>query len=217
MCGIWGYIGNSCKPTNLFDAYNNIKARGPERSEFFQWKEFANIFLGFHRLSILDTSVNGDQPFHFENENHRVLMSCNGEIYNYEQLKKKYELPCQSHSDCEVIMWLYIKFGFAKMLELINGEFAIFIFDIDKKSHNMKLYLTRDQCGIRPLFYGKTKDSFAFCSEIKGLTFNLGTPDSQQIVGKIQQFPPRQYLDLSICKDGEKVIFTEKFIDYTTF
>ena len=59
-------------------------------------------------------------------------MACNGEIYNYKELIQDHELPVKGNSDCEVILWLYIKYGFKKMIELINGEFAIDIIDIKK-------------------------------------------------------------------------------------
>ncbi len=155
MCGIWGLIGDYKNITLLFDAYNNIMSRGPDRSEFFQWHEGFKIYQGFHRLSIMDNTVAGDQPFVFENEQDKVIMACNGEIYNYKELIEEYQLPVKTHSDCEVILWLYIKFGFQKMLSLLNGEFAIDVIDIKKKEKTLNLFLARDHCGIRPLFYGE--------------------------------------------------------------
>lgn len=175
MCGIWGVLGKVVNETHFFDAYNNIKIRGPERSEFFQWKEFINLYLGFHRLSIMDQRIKADQPFIYENTKHKVLVACNGEIYNYKELIEEHDLNQESKSDCEVILWLYLKYGMEKTIELMNGEYALCIIDISKKEDKMVLYLCRDHCGIRPLFYGENNETFAFSSELKGLTYNLGT------------------------------------------
>lgn len=81
-------------------------------------------------------------------------MSCNGEIYNYKELIEDHELRLQSLSDCEVILWLYLKYGVDKTIKLLNGEFAFFILSINKEKDEAKLFIGRDQCGIRPLFYG---------------------------------------------------------------
>ena len=63
------------------------------------------------------------------------------------------------------------------MLELINGEYVIDVIDIKKKEKTMTLYLARDHCGIRPLFYGENENSVAWASELKGLTFRVGKED----------------------------------------
>lgn len=177
MCGIWGLLGSYDNVTNLFDAYNNIMDRGPDRSEFFQWHESSKIFQGFHRLSIMDKTVMSDQPFVHENNDDKVIMACNGEIYNYKELTKEHDLPVRTTSDCEVIIWLYIKYGFKKMVELLNGEFAIDIMDVKKKDNTITLYLARDHCGIRPMFVGETETAVAWSSELKGLTHNMGKED----------------------------------------
>ena len=61
-------------------------------------------------------------------------MTCNGEIYNYKELMEEHELRLNSLSDCEVILWLFVKYGIEKTVNLLNGEFAFFILCIDKKS-----------------------------------------------------------------------------------
>lgn len=63
MCGIWGFLGNDVDPNKLFNAYNNVRPRGPERSDYLQWKEFINVYVGFHRLAIMENHLVGDQPF----------------------------------------------------------------------------------------------------------------------------------------------------------
>lgn len=123
----------------------------------------------------MDQRISADQPFVYENDTDKIIMACNGEIYNFAELIQEHQLPVKTGSDCEVILWLYIKYGIQKTLDLMNGEFAIFIIDIKKNDNSLNLYLVRDHCGIRPLFYGQTDTHIAWSSEVKGLTSSLGT------------------------------------------
>jgi len=205
MCGIFGFLSKANDETELFDAYNNVRPRGPERSEYLQVNDFIYTYNGFHRLCLNDTTVKGDQPFFFEDENHRIYSGCNGEIYNYKELIKKYDLKVESHADTEVVIRLYLKFGIEKVAEEIRGEYAFYIYDYDIINKKFTLYLMRDQCGIRPLFYGCSETQFAFASELKGLTYNLGKEGVKQIIPNVQQFPPRKYLKLD-CHSDEGVL-----------
>lgn len=218
MCGIFGYLGKPTSETELFDAYNNSKHRGPDRSEFHQTDAFTNTYVGFHRLAIMDLSSYADQPFYHDDEESRIYVGCNGEIYNYKTLIKEHDLKPNSTSDCEVIIHLYVKYGVKKMLELIKGEYALFIFDYRKKKNEMDVYLARDQCGIRPMYFGYSEESFAFCSEIKGLTASIDKPGVKQLVPNIQHFPPRQYMTMRCMMVEGKLKMERKFdtyIDYT--
>jgi asparagine synthase (glutamine-hydrolysing) len=126
MCGIWGILSNEEIKQNtniLFNKFYSIKARGPDRSVFIT---NPNYIVGFHRLSIMDTSIQGDQPFsisyYYDNDKgekmlRTVYVICNGEIYNYQSLKDNKELVefCnkinyhyKSHSDCEVLLPLFL-------------------------------------------------------------------------------------------------------------
>ena len=113
MCGIWGYISKIKKDLsisekeNLYSAFSKIKYRGPDRSNFLETNEIVRLFLGFHRLAIMDRSTKGDQPFVLEWEHRTIYCLCNGEIFNFHDLKKKYNLETQSNSDCEVIPLIY--------------------------------------------------------------------------------------------------------------
>lgn len=112
--------------------------------------------LSFHRLSVTGVS-NGSQPF----QRNGVYLMCNGEIYNYRELMQKYDIQCESKSDCEVILGMYEKqIGF----ERLYGEFAFVILDTVK---NVISY-GRDTFGVRPLFVSDTEIEFS--SELKGLT-----------------------------------------------
>jgi asparagine synthase (glutamine-hydrolysing) len=121
--------------------------------------------LIFDRLAINDLSENGDQPFINEN----VYMMCNGEIYNHIELEKKYNIRTRSKSDCEIILHLYHLMGFKEMIELLDGEFAIILYDENKDI----LYAARDPLGVRPLFYNLAVNGFA--SEAKVLPNDIFT------------------------------------------
>ena len=208
MCGIWGLLSLDKIKYNLNDLFikfNSIKNRGPDRSTFIVND---NYIIGFHRLAIMDTSVQGDQPFSISfKENNKlrtVHLTCNGEIYNFKELKESIEVKeyCEkinynyrSNSDCEVLLILYlmqsedIKNNLDGMLNKLNGEFAFSIFDItenleDKMDKDYKLWLARDRFGIRPLFYSKLDDNtIVYGSEMKSL---VGINNN-----KVEVFDPR--------------------------
>lgn len=217
MCGIFGYLGKATNETELFDAYNNIRPRGPERSEYMQVNDFVHTYNGFHRLALNDITVQGDQPFFYEDDRRRVYTGCNGEIYNYKELIQKYGLEIHSGTDCEVIIRLYLKHGIEKIAEEIRGEYALYIYDYDTHEKRFTLYLMRDQCGIRPLFYGYNQSQFAFSSEIKGLTYNMGKPGVKQIVPNVRQFPPRQYLKLDCWSDNGEFCMKQNWFTHINY
>lgn len=163
--------------------YNKLTHRGPDDHKVVAFK---NGVIGFHRLAIMDLSPLGAQPFSKASGN---LLVCNGEIYNYPELKTKctnHEFV--SHSDCEVLLPLYELWGMEKMVKSLDAEYALVIWD-EKKG---KLLAARDPMGIRPLFYGKTKEGkMAFASEVKALI---------DVCSDITPFPPGHYFD------GEKII-----------
>lgn len=124
----------------------------------------ANLIFGFNRLSILDLSQNGHQPM-FGAEGKVVLM-MNGEIYNAFDFKpalqeKGYQF--KSTTDTEVVLNLYLEFGIDRMLEKLNGMFAIAIYD----ARIGKLYIARDRFGIKPIYIAKQNGMLAFGSEMK--------------------------------------------------
>ena len=157
MCGIVGYFGNVAR--DLKAASDCIAHRGPDMQGIksgVEWK------VAFNRLSILDLSDNGMQPFIFDG----VHVYLNGEIYNFKELKDEHknEYQCQSGSDVEIVPFLYRKYGL-DFLNKLNGMFAIVI--IDEKL-NRKL-LVRDRFGQKPIFYKFENESLFFASEIKAL------------------------------------------------
>ena len=136
---------------------------GMRTSDFSQDGSFDGI-IGFNRLSILDLSQNGHQPMLSLDE--KIILAFNGEIYNAfdftEELKNK-GYVFRSGTDTEVILNLYIEYGFDKMIKLLNGMFAIAIVDLRKS----EVYLARDRFGIKPFYYSIYNDKLTFASEIK--------------------------------------------------
>lgn len=143
MCGIYLTVSDEkIAPTN----HSNLKARGPDSTQTMvvsdQPGEF--IFAAFYRLAIVGLS-DGMQPFVSDN----TVLLCNGEIYNHRELENKYGFKPKTHSDCEVILHLYERFGIERTVQLIGDEFAFIIFDKKRRL----IHFARDRLGRKPLFY----------------------------------------------------------------
>ena len=176
MCGIWGLISlNNTDIIKSYELFTKIKHRGPDKSTFITTQ---NYIIGFHRLAIMDTSIQGDQPFshsYYPDKDHlrTIYIICNGEIYNHKVLRNNItNFTFKSNSDCETLLPLYIDYGI-NMVKQLNGEYAIAIYDmitnINTNNTTYSLYLTRDRFGIRPLFYTYDNNTITFSSEVKGL------------------------------------------------
>lgn len=177
MCGIFSYLGQApIDDVNLLIAeFDKIKHRGPDNSSYVM--PSPDVFMGFHRLSINDLSENGNQPFIHTNKETTITMICNGEIYNYKELIVMHKLVVKSNSDCEVILLLYEKYGFQKTIEMLDGVFACVLHDSKKN----QVFVARDPIGVRALYIGTIDDSYAVCSELKGI---------HTLCKDIRQFPP---------------------------
>lgn len=163
MCGLFGIFSKNLINKKLaIESLNTLSHRGPD-NEGYYFKE--NIFIGHRRLSILDLSVNGSQPMFDKEKN--IIISVNGEIYNYKELKSalitKYDF--KSNSDSEVILHGYKEWGIDLLLSKIDGMFAFSIYDKIKK----KLFLVRDRIGIKPLFYSFINGEYTYASELKAI------------------------------------------------
>lgn len=180
MCGIWAFLSKNEIENfgELYSSFMKIRHRGPDYSSFDLIT--SKILLGFHRLSIVDLTADGNQPFHHVREDGSCIYCvCNGEIYDYEKIKKEYNITTNSHSDCEIIIPLYEKLG-NQMIKLLGSEFSFILLDI-KKNGNVSLLTGRDPIGVRPLFYGIDNDSICFSSEAKALT---------DLYDQVYVFPP---------------------------
>ena len=166
MCGIAGLINFGSRPVspvilkNMTDA---IAHRGPDDQG--QWIE-ENVGIGHRRLSIIDLSHAGRQPM--LSSNHRYVLSYNGEIYNYRELRAELETLgyCfRSETDTEVVLCALNHWGTNSLIRF-NGMFALALWDRKEKA----LLLARDRYGIKPLYYAQQGEEFIFGSEQKAIT-----------------------------------------------
>lgn len=172
MCGINGILHlQSQKKVDervLTKMRDSLEHRGPDDKGLFIAN---NIGFGHRRLSILDLSLAGHQPF--LSEDGRYVLVYNGEIYNftefYPELKSN-GFDIKTTSDTEVLMKLFQLHGL-KMLNRLNGMFAFAIWDKSEK----KLTIVRDRMGVKPLYYAFHNETFYFASEQKAL-FTAGVP-----------------------------------------
>jgi asparagine synthase (glutamine-hydrolysing) len=138
-----------------------ISHRGPDDEGLYM---APGVGLGMRRLSIIDLAT-GRQPVH--NEDKTVWAVFNGEIYNFQELRR--DLEGRGHSfytgtDTEVIVHLYEERG-ARCVDALRGMFAFAVWDERAQS----LLLARDRVGIKPLYYCETGGRLAFASELKAL------------------------------------------------
>lgn len=172
MCGIAGIFEYQRKETMSEDFVrrmtDTIVHRGPDDEGIYVGP---GLGFGFRRLSIIDLS-GGHQPI--SNEDGRMWVMLNGEIYNYSELRK--DLEGRGHrfatrSDTETIVHLYEEYG-EDCFRRLRGMFAIALWDSVKR----KLLLARDRLGKKPLFYAADKNRILFGSELKTLLANDGLP-----------------------------------------
>ena len=183
MCGIWGFIefSKTHDISKLFKSYMTVQKRGQDKSTFTTLEYDNKIHLGFHRLALMDKSTKGDQPFTFEVDNQRTIYAiCNGEIYNFKNLVKENNFIMKGRSDCEFLPQMYAKYGFETMLNKINGEFGLCIIDIINENY-IKVYISRDQTGVRPLFFGYDDNGFCFSSILTGICHNVEHKNVRQL------------------------------------
>jgi asparagine synthase (glutamine-hydrolysing) len=174
MCGIAGGISiNKIDRQTMQDATDSLLHRGPDAGGYY-CDENERVFLGHRRLSIIDLSSIANQPM--ISASGRYIMIYNGEVYNFNELRNK--LPnynFKTHSDTEVILELFSAFG-TQCFAWLNGMFAIAIHD---KQEN-KVYIARDQVGIKPIYYYKSNSEIIFGSELKVITSALKKSNSNQ-------------------------------------
>ena len=162
MCGIFGQIsieGNiKTHKEKFLNTLNKLNHRGPDDEGFYINNKIA---FGHKRLSIIDLSKSGKQPMLSKNKNH--IISYNGEIYNYKELKKdliRKGYKFQSNTDTEVLLNGIIDEG-VNFIKKCNGMFAFAYHDVKKNIS----YIFRDRVGIKPLFYSVNNKKFTFSSE----------------------------------------------------
>ena len=193
MCSISGFLTPRFSRSHIQRVNRSLGHRGPNASGIY-YNEAQGIAMAHNRLSILDLSENANQPFY--SSCGRFVMVFNGEIYNYADLKTKIQVfrrekelmnvkaknsinkiesseediivgeqEFKTNSDTEVLVESFAFWGM-NMVQKLNGMFAFSIFDQEENI----LYLFRDRMGIKPLYYYKKDNDFAFSSELKGIS-----------------------------------------------
>ena len=170
MCSINGF---NFRDEFLIKKMNDVtKHRGPDGSGVFLSDECS---LGHNRLSIIDLSNVASQPM--KSGDGRHVLVFNGEIYNFQELRKELEgdYNFKTKSDTEIILASYKKWGRA-CVKKFSGIFAFAIWDKEKK----ELFLARDQMGVKPLYYFHQNGKFIFSSEIKAILEHPEVPRKLQ-------------------------------------
>ncbi|MEX2123364.1 MAG: asparagine synthase (glutamine-hydrolyzing) [Woeseia sp.] len=165
MCGIVGIAGgaalSAAQRASVRRMADSIVHRGPDDQGFF---DDDSIVIGMRRLSIIDVE-GGHQPI--ANEDRTVWAVCNGEIYNFRELRRELEQRghrFRTHSDVEVTVHLYEEYG-ENFVDRLSGMFAIALWD----SRQKKLVVVRDRLGIKPVYFCERDGLLAYASEVKAL------------------------------------------------
>ena len=206
MCGIAGFV-NFNDGARLAQRANAFQShRGPDHQGFFSEE---NIALSHQRLSIIDLSERSNQPFIKDG----LIIIFNGEIYNYEEirtrLQKEHQVQFITTGDTEVVLEAYRHWG-VKSLDYFIGMFAYAIYKKESKT----LFLARDHFGIKPLYYTKQNNQFAFASELRTLLNTPGIskainqfsllaslnylwiPGNESMIEGIEKLPPGHYMEV---------------------
>ncbi len=159
MCGISGKVNfqEKINSRDLLDSISLIRSRGPDKESI--WID-ESCGLAHARLAILDLSETGNQPM--VSSNGQFVCVFNGEIYNFQKLRKKLEnkkVIFKGSSDTEVLLECWSIWG-SETLRYLNGMFAFAIWD----KFNRKLYLARDRIGEKPLYYSFEENGINFAS-----------------------------------------------------
>lgn len=194
MCGILGYLatdGSAVDEDLLRAMTDTMTHRGPDDAG--TWVD-GNIGLGHRRLSIIDLSADGRQPMC--NEDGRVWIAFNGEIYNFRELRVELEgkgHTFRSHTDTEVIIHGYEQWGHSGCLQRLRGMFAFALWDGGRN----RLVVARDRLGIKPLYYWRGSRALVVASELKAILRHPKAPRAADRTALLEHFayrftlPPR--------------------------
>lgn len=207
MCGIYGVFGDRqfITPEQLG---NHLLHRGPDDQNTYQNEQ---ILIGHTRLSILDLSSKGRQPF--TSSCGRYILSYNGELYNYLAIKKELiqHYQFKSDTDTEVLLAAWIQWN-SDCLSKLSGIYSFAIYDKQEK----ELTLVRDPMGVKPLYYYHTSNTFIFASEIKPIALQL--PQKTLDFTAIEQYisfgyslnSTTPYLQIKRVLPGETIVIKYK-------
>ena len=214
MCGIAGWAGlPDTDEQTLRRMCDAVAHRGPDDEGAYV--EPGRVGLGFRRLSIIDLA-GGHQPLH--NETGSVQLTCNGEIYNFQALRRDLEARGHrfaTHSDCETIAHLYEDHGL-DFLSHLRGMFAIALWDAERR----RLVLARDRLGVKPLYWARVGDGLLYGSEpgailASGRIERRADPEAIAEYLTLQYVPPPRtgFAGMSKLAPGEMLVLEDGRID----
>src|SRR5215217_8734674 len=167
MCGVAGFWARSGWRGTFEPAVRRmtgaISSRGPDDDGYWVGHD-AGVALGHRRLSIIDLSPEGHQPM--TSPNGRYVISFNGEIYNFGELREELNgFSWRGHCDTEVMLAAIQAWGLEKAVKRFVGMFAFALWDREEQL----MHLVRDRLGKKPMYYGWSGEVFLFGSELKAL------------------------------------------------
>lgn len=217
MCGIAGCYQQTDGESIVRLMNDRIAHRGPDADGIHSFKDSrVNVQLAHRRLSIIDLSAAADQPFKKDG----LVISYNGELYNYKELRAELSsagVTFRTTSDTEVVLEAWRRFG-PDALKRFRGMFAFAILN----EATGKLFLVRDQFGIKPLYWSARQDGVVFASELKALVAAIGkelvvnssalvasmlyywVPDQRCSLSGVEKLPPGSYMELA--PDGKATV-----------
>ena len=242
MCGIYGFFDLQPGLADGLIAHkqrmNMLHERGPDDQGWLAWSRdcgvlsdpqaedvaSAELFMGHTRLSILDLSGLGRQPM--SSKDGRYHMVFNGEIYNYRELRDDLSAlgyDFITETDSEVLLYAFAQWG-KDMLNSLTGMFAVAIYDMQLR----RLFLARDQFGIKPLYYTLWDGGMAFASELAPLLslpnldkslnpqkvydylqFGLTDNDTHTLLSSVKQLKGAHWLEYDL--DSASVIDVQRY------
>ena len=183
MCGIFGQIKSS-QITNKDELLNEARKcqhRGPDNtSDIYLTYNHYELYFVFHRLAINGIDGISNQPIQINN----TTCLCNGEIYNYKELAKEYNILLNTNSDCEIIPHLYNLMGI-QCIKLLDGVFTFILFD----EKNGLVYIGHDPIGVRSGYIIKNDNELTVASEMKSL---------ERFNGDIKMIDPGSYIEYNL-------------------
>jgi asparagine synthase (glutamine-hydrolysing) len=207
MCGVVGLIAfGRDKEVTLRRAgrmLDVLQHRGPDANGL--WEDTNTpVLLGHTRLAVVDLSVEGAQPMRSRSQ--RYVLSYNGEIYNHAELRAELDQQApthwRGHSDTEVFLEAVERWGVEGAVKKLNGMFAFALWDREER----QLWLGRDRCGEKPLYFRHTPTELMFASELRSITAACESSLSISPAA-VQAYFARNYVPapLSIFQDVFKV------------
>ena len=190
MCGICGIVAPGRPPESetvraMADA---LAHRGPNGDGFFS---APGVALGHRRLSIIDLSHAGDQPF--ASADGAVQLVHNGEVYNYRELRAELEAKghrFRSATDTEVIVAAYLEWG-ERCVERFNGMWAFALWD----AREQRLFASRDRFGVKPFYYRWDGERLAFASELKAFRVDRAGGPLRPNLPIVRDYVARDWFD----------------------